>query len=138
MVGSKIEIMALQILNSIRTDINEGIYYPESIYSIRNSQLLHLITGLKSRSSVDQIETIRCPEEFVGHIGVIDQNCQQLTKMLTEPKKGFPIVKQKLSESQIVSKTTQQSNVVKDLKVNEEVTKSLPKLQTDGHQNQTE
>lgn len=48
--GSKTELIALQVLNSIRADINDDIHCPESIYSIRGSQLLHLITGFRNQT----------------------------------------------------------------------------------------
>jgi hypothetical protein len=67
-INTKSEIIALKILKCIRDHI---LHILDSIYSIRSSQLLELMTDSTSvdpivRTAVDQIEEIRRPinEEF--------------------------------------------------------------------------
>ena len=53
--GNKTELLALQVLNYIRADINDDVHCPESIYSLRGSQLLHLITGFKNQTMAQPV-----------------------------------------------------------------------------------
>jgi len=59
-VNTESEIIALQILKYIRADIHDHIHIPDSIYSIRNSQLVELLTGSKIITSIHKVEDIRC------------------------------------------------------------------------------
>ena len=86
MITTKTELTALQVLNCIRTDINDGIHSQESLYSIRNSQLLRLITGSKNGSPVDQIEAISYPKEFVQKIGSQETGSQKISEDLIKTK----------------------------------------------------